>query len=169
MQFSRTITAFVTGLTCLTASAAPYAPADEAVKRFVAVPEADTVGIPAYPGARIFSAVGRIDPETKNSTLVLYTSAPKDKVLEFYKANLEGWTVGEIKETGDPLIHEGEGDLDPFSAQGMSTRHVLLGDGIEPMGQTRITISYHKAKPAPAQNDQAAEPEQQDDDAGDEE
>lgn len=157
MEFSRIVIALTATLLCVAASAAPYAPAGKAVEAFVAVPDASTVGIPAYPGARIYSSMGPIDPQAKNSTLILYTADPKEKVLQFYKEKLKDWTVGQIEQTGDPLIHEGQGELDPFGAEGKSTRHVLVGDGIEPMGRTRITIGYHKVEEQDKNADQSGE------------
>lgn len=144
MKTTNIAMALVFSLGCVPAWSGPYAPVDPSVKMFVTAPEADVVGIPAYPGAVLYSRTKPMMPGAKNHMLVLYSADSRDDVFAYYRERLPDWTVQTMKYSGDPLIHEGSGSINLFSEEGMSIRHVLLEPGDESYGQTKITIGYHE-------------------------
>ena len=114
------------------------------------VPEASAVGIPCYPGARVFQAMNKsMIAGGTNHVLVLFSEDAPERVLAFYRMKLSGWTEEKLLGFGDPVFHRGAGPIDLFSAEGQSTPNVTVETITEsmkfevmPTARTKITLGY---------------------------
>lgn len=68
---------------------------DEMIIQSSVVPDRSAVGVPPYPGAKIFQARGTMKMEVNDETvsclpyIKLYTTDPKEKVVAFYKDKIK--------------------------------------------------------------------------------
>jgi hypothetical protein len=94
------------------------------------VPSREEVGIPPYPGAEIVhtqqpsGATVNGKEITPNHMISMGSADPVDRVLDFYRRELSGWSG--TKQMGIHVLYQGEGEFELMDASSMTTPHVQV-------------------------------------------
>lgn len=103
------------------------------------VPDSSSVGIPAYPGARVFQTRGPSEMEVngkKHKTLAyikLLSTDPVEKVVAWYKDRLKGYTYEDA--FGTSIFWKGQGKFNGLDIRQRSTiQNVGISKALSAMG-----------------------------------
>ncbi len=158
---------FLVAVFCIPAHADPYAPKSEVpagieAEKYlrhkigeITVPQAEEVGIPAYPGA-VVVGMSKIDKKRTHPVLTLISSDERSTVSDFYKKHLADWKY-EAKKI-EEYFWTGEKYFSPARASNQNHPSLILSDldknsflsseeiGLMPSAKTRIRITYSPVK-----------------------